>query len=75
MKRYKATIIPLYKQKLTIGSFVSHLSNNHAMSNHPVGFGSIEKSKILNKNLKCFSQMKKEFFIFKYLKYIFRKII
>ena len=74
MQRYKATIIPLHKKKLTTGSFVSHLSNNHAMSNHPVGFGSITKDKMLNKNLKDFSTMKKDFLFFKYLKYIFRKL-
>ena len=74
MKRYKATIIPLYKKKLPIGSFVSHLTNNHAMSNHPVGFGSIKKDKMLDKNLKDFFTMKKDFYIFRYLKYIFRKL-
>ena len=74
MKRYKATIIPLFKKKLPTGSFVSHLSNNHAMTNHPVGFGSITKDKILNKNLKDFSTIKKELVISKYFKYIFRKI-
>ena len=74
MSRYIATVIPLYNEKLNSGCYINHLSNNHALSNHPVGFGSIEKTKIINKTLKDFSIVKKEFYIFKYLRHIFRKI-
>ena len=75
MQRYKATIIPLLKKKLNPGCYIKHLSNNHALSNHPVGFGSIEKNKILSKNLKDFSEIKKEFYFIKYIKYYLKKII
>ena len=75
MQRYKATIIPLLKKKLNPGCFIKHLSNNHALSNHPVGFGSIEKNRILSKNLKDFSEIKKEFYFIKYIKYYLKKII
>jgi len=74
MQRYKATIIPLLKKKLNPGCFIKHLSNNHALSNHPVGFGSIEKNKILSKNLKDFSEIKKEFYFIKYIKYYLKKL-
>ena len=72
MSRYKATIIPLIKNKLNSSCFIKHLSNNHALTNHPVGFGSIEK-KILNKKLKDFSKIKDESFIVKYINYRLRK--
>jgi len=75
MQRYKATIIPLLKKKLNPGCYIKHLSNNHALSNHPVGFGSIEKNRILSKNLKDFSEIKKEFYFIKYIKYYLKKII
>lgn len=71
--RYKATIIPLIKNKLNSSCFIKHLSNNHALTNHPVGFGSIEKKKILNKKLKDFSKIKDESFIVKYINYRLRK--
>ena len=74
MRRYKATIIPLIKKKLNPGCFIKHLSNNHALSNHPVGFGSIEKNKILSKYLKDFSEIKKESYFIKFIKYYLKKI-
>jgi hypothetical protein len=75
MTRYKATVIPILNKKLKSGCFIKHLSNNHALSNHPVGFGSIEKNNILSKKLENFSNLKKEFFLIKFLKYTLRKII
>ena len=74
MFRYENTIIPLKKgNKLNSGCFVDHLTNNHALTNHPVGFGSIEKKKILEKKLLKFSKIKTETYFKKSLKYIFRK--
>lgn len=75
MSRYKSTIIPLIKNKLHSGAFIKHLSNNHALGMHPVGFGSIEKKEIMNKRLKDFNQIKKESILFLYFKYFFRKLI
>ena len=75
MFRYKATIIPLVKKNLNPGSFIRHLSDNHALSDHPVGFGSIEKKEILKKKLKDFSKIKRKLLFFQYIKYFFRKLI
>ena len=74
MFRYENTIIPLKKgNELNSGCFVNHLTNNHALTNHPVGFGSIEKKKILEKKLLKFSKNITESYFKKNLKYIFRK--
>ena len=75
MSRYKATVIPLVKKKLHPSCFVKHLSNNHALSNHPVGFGSIEKNKILSKKMMDFSIIKEESLMVKYFKHALRKVI
>ena len=74
MSRYKATIIPLINKKLNSSCFIKHLSNNHALTNHPIGFGSIEKNKILSKKLKNFSKIKRESIFFKYIKHRLRKV-
>ena len=74
MSRYKATIIPLINKKLNSSCYIEHLSNNHALANHPVGFGSIEKNKILSKKLKDFSKVKGESFIVKYFRHSLRKV-
>ena len=75
MFRYENTIIPLKKgDKLNSGCFVNHLTNNHALTNHPVGFGSIEKKKILEKKLLKFSKIKTESYLKKSLKFVFRKL-
>ena len=73
MFRYNATVIPLTNKKLNTGCFIDHLSNNHALTNHPVGFGSIEINKVLEKKLKNFTEIKKDIFLLKFLKHIFRK--
>tara|TARA_B100000900_G_scaffold396211_1_gene395297 strand:- start:944 stop:1786 length:843 start_codon:yes stop_codon:yes gene_type:complete len=75
MFRYIATVIPLVNKKLHSSCFIKHLSNNHALSNHPVGFGSIEKNKILSKKMSDFSKIKNESLVIKFLKYTFRKVI
>ncbi len=75
MFRYNATVIPLSGKKLNTGCFIDHLSNNHALTNHPVGFGSIEMKKVLEKKLKNFTEIKKNIFLIRFLKYIFRKFI
>ena len=74
MSRYKATIIPLINKKLNSSCYIEHLSNNHALANHPVGFGSIEKNKILSKKLEDFSKAKGESFIVKYFRHGLRKV-
>ena len=73
MSRYKYTLIPMTKNKLNSDSYILHLTNNHALSNHPVGFGSIKKNDITEKKLIDIHLKKKEPIFLKFLKYKFRK--
>jgi len=75
MSRYKHTLIPMTKNKLDRDSYILHLTNNHALSNHPVGFGSIKKNDITEKKLIDIHLKKKEPFFLKFLKYKFRKFL
>ncbi len=43
MSRYEYTLIPIHKNNLNSDCYIRHLTDNHALSNHPVGFGSIKK--------------------------------
>ena len=61
------------KNKLNSDSYILHLTNNHALSNHPVGFGSIKKNNILEKKLININSKKKEPIFLKFLKYKVRK--
>ena len=73
MSKYKYTLIPMTKNKLNKDSYILHLTNNHALSNHPVGFGSIKKNDITEKKLIDIHLKKKEPIFLKFLKYKFRK--
>ena len=73
MSRYNYTLIPMTKNKLNSGSYILHLTNNHALSNHPVGFGSLKKSDIIEKKLIDIHLKKNEPIFLKFLKYKFRK--
>ena len=55
MDRYKATLIPIKKNKLINDSFIKHISNNYA--NNPAGlFGSLKVNNLLSKKLTLFKK-------------------